>query len=332
VLLISSLAALAQGRSDEALLRALLVQTAHTDRLLQISGVVGTATGLNEANVPVVKVFVAHPGAAAGLPGQLNGVQVSVDVTGPIVAFAPPAGKPNKPGGGSINPKGRFDRPVPIGVSVGNATIGAVCSAGTISCRVIKGNNVYALGNNHVFALENSASVGSPVHQPGPYDTGCAVSSSDLIGTLSDFVPIVFSTSANNEVDAAIVLSSVDVLGNATPGNGYGTPSSTPVEEELDLFVKKYGRTTSLTTGKITGLNATLNIGYSSGTARFVKQIIIQGSKGPFSKAGDSGALIVTSEGNNPVGLLFAGSSTVTIANPIGLVLQKLNITIDGGN
>jgi hypothetical protein len=95
VLLISSLAALAQGRSDEALLCALLVQTAHTDRLLQISGVVGTATGLNEANVPVVKVFVAHPAAAAGLPGQLNGVQVSVDVTGPIVAFAPPAGKPN---------------------------------------------------------------------------------------------------------------------------------------------------------------------------------------------------------------------------------------------
>jgi hypothetical protein len=31
-----------------------------------------------------------------------------------------------------------------------------------------------------------------------------------------------------------------------------------------------------------------------------------------------------------PVGLLFAGSSLVTIANPIGPVLERFSVTIDG--
>jgi hypothetical protein len=34
--------------------------------------------------------------------------------------------------------------------------------------------------------------------------------------------------------------------------------------------------------------------------------------------------------GNQPVGLLFAGSATSSIANPIGAVLSALNVTIDG--
>jgi hypothetical protein len=45
-----------------------------------------------------------------------------------------------------------------------------------------------------------------------------------------------------------------------------------------------------------------------------------------FSAGGDSGSLIVTNNSNkNPVALLFAGSSTTTIANPIKEVLSKLS-------
>jgi len=33
---------------------------------------------------------------------------------------------------------------------------------------------------------------------------------------------------------------------------------------------------------------------------------------------------------HGPVGLLFAGSSVITIANPIGLVLGRFGVTIDG--
>src|SRR5439155_878204 len=64
-------------------------------------------------------------------------------------------------------------------------------------------------------------------------------------------------------------------------------------------------------------------------SARYVDQFIIE--PGTFSGGGDSGSLIVTDDGNlNPVGLLFAGSSTVTIANRIDLVLNRFGVTIDG--
>ena len=42
----------------------------------------------------------------------------------------------------------------------------------------------------------------------------------------------------------------------------------------------------------------------------------------------DSGSLIVTNSGHNPVALLFAGSSTSTIGNPVGLVLTRLSTVL----
>lgn len=54
---------------------------------------------------------------------------------------------------------------------------------------------------------------------------------------------------------------------------------------------------------------------------------------GSFSAGGDSGSLIVIrsgSEARMPAGLLFAGSSQVTIANPINAVLSRFNVTVDG--
>jgi hypothetical protein len=66
-------------------------------------------------------------------------------------------------------------------------------------------------------------------------------------------------------------------------------------------------------------------------TARYVDQFII--SPGTFSGGGDSGSLIVTDDANaNPVALLFAGSSSVTIANRIDLVLDRFGVTIDGSS
>ena len=93
----------------------------------------------------------------------------------------------------------------------------------------------------------------------------------------------------------------------------------------------KYGRTTGQTTGKIDAINAIVNVGYDSGVARFVGQIII--SPGSFSAGGDSGSLIVVQKGEDkgkPVGLLFAGSPFITVANPIDAVLTSFGVTVDG--
>lgn len=151
-----------------------------------------------------------------------------------------------------------------------------------------------------------------------------------MIGTLSKFEPIVFSTLASNTIDAAIALSSIANLGNATPSDGYGLPKSAPVAAIIHQAVQKYGRTTSLTKGAVTGINATFYIGYSSGTARFVNQIVVESRK-PFIKPGDSGSVLVTDPGRNPVGLLFAGNRTgkFALANPIGDVLSTFDVTID---
>ena len=220
--------------------------------------------------------------------------------------------------GPSIGP-----RPAPIGVSTGHPRI----TAGTIGCRVKDSSgNVYALSNNHVYAWENKASIGDNVLQPGAYDGG--EDPRDAIGTLYAFERITFSKRARNTIDAAIALSSVANLSNGTPDGSYGIPSITAVPATVDLAVKKHGRTTGLTSGKVYAINATVNVTYDSGVARFVNQIVI--TPGAFSAGGDSGSLIVTEDGNHPVGLLFAGSSSYTIANPIDVVLSRFSVTVDG--
>jgi hypothetical protein len=220
-------------------------------------------------------------------------------------------------------------RPVPIGVSTGHPLI----TAGTIGCRVIDAaGNVYALSNNHVYANENNASLGDSILQPGVYDGG--VNPRDAIGTLCAFTPIDFS-GGPNATDAAIALCK-GTLNRGTPTGGYGIPKSSCIAASIGMAVQKYGRTSSLTKGTITGTNVAITVGYSSGTALFVNQIIVQ-SRSAFIKGGDSGSLLVTNPGKQPVGLLFAGntSGTYAVANNIGDVLTALDslgyeVSIDG--
>jgi hypothetical protein len=305
---------------------ALAAQQRHTDELLAIPGVLGTAVaGLPDGRAGII-LLLERPGIA-GLPQALDGIPVMQRVTGRLMAFSDPTQR---------------QRPAPTGFSVGHPAI----TAGTIGARVRDAlGRVYILSNNHVLANSNGATIGDPAYQPGPVDGGTAT---DQIATLSDFQTITFTSTANNTIDAAIALSSVDLLDNATPSDdGYGMPNSTIYGDAngdglfddrnalLGLNVQKYGRTTRLTHGQITGVNATVTVCYEvSGfectrSARFVDQILV--APGPFSGGGDSGSLIVTDDGNlQPVALLFAGSSTITIANRIDLVLLRFGVAIDG--
>ena len=304
------------------------IQDRHTRDLLAIPEVVGTATGLSDTGNPVVLVLTRNEVAPGVVPASLEGVQTAVRVTGEITALA----------GKGFNNTAVLTPPVPIGVSTGN--IGE-CSAGTIGARVVSGTSVYALSNNHVYALENNAPIGSQVLQPGLYDTQCVTRGNNVLGTLSALIPIQFNNiacnpatnpTACNTVDAAIAVSSVGELSNATPPGGYGIPNSqTYSSPSIGKAVQKYGRTTSLTKGTINGINATVNVSYGTGkNAVFMDQIVISSGK-PFSKAGDSGSLIVTNDSHAyPVGLLFAGGVGTTIANPIDSVLGSFGVTIDG--
>ena len=269
---------------------------------------------------------MARP-SVPGLPTLLDGIPVKTQVTGMLMAFSDPT---------------KRQRPAPLGFSVGHPLI----TAGSIGARVRDATgHIYVLSNNHVLANSNDANIGDPEYQPGPFDGG---GPADQIATLTDFQQITFSTAANNTIDAAIALSTTAVLDNATPSDdGYGMPSSKIYGDAngdglfddrnalLGLHVQKYGRTTHLTHGQITAVNATVMICYEASGfsctkfARYVDQLVIE--PGGFSGGGDSGSLIVTDDGNmNPVALLFAGSASQTIGNRIDFVLNRFGVTIDG--
>jgi hypothetical protein len=62
-------------------------------------------------------------------------------------------------------------------------------------------------------------------------------------------------------------------------------------------------------------------------TVNYTNQVDIAG--GSFNAEGDSGSLIVSQASADPVALLFAGSDTDTVGNPVG---QVLNFFASGGN
>jgi hypothetical protein len=306
---------------------ALAAQMRHTPALLRVPGVVGTAVGLAPDGKPTIRLLLAQADVA-GLPVVLDGVPVATQVTGMFIARSDPT---------------KRQRPAPLGFSLGHPAI----TAGSIGGRVVDASGrIYVLSNNHVLANSNGASVGDPALQPGPFDGGAAPA--DQIGTLAAFKPIDFGGGANT-IDAAIAVTTSDNIANATPADeGYGLPNSAIYGDAngdgefddknalLGLAVQKYGRTTKATHGTITGINATVTVCYEVlfifclKQATFVDQLIIE--PGTFSGGGDSGSLIVADDGSNrPVGLLFAGSGTQTIANRIDLVLNNFGVRIDGG-
>ncbi|MEK6572345.1 MAG: hypothetical protein AABZ61_13300, partial [Bacteroidota bacterium] len=171
--------------SKSAQLQAVMaVQNRHTDRLMKIPDVVGIGTGMDEKGNYVILVLTRGEGVP-NLPTVLEGVRTRVDIVGEVRAMANTS---------------KY-RPVPAGVSVGNDK---ECSAGTIGCQVVKDGVHYMLSNNHVLARENKASIGERIDQPGRYDGKPKCSQTGQVATLSGFKSIVFSTSAGNEIDAAI--------------------------------------------------------------------------------------------------------------------------------
>ena len=212
--------------------------------------------------------------------------------------------------------------PFPIDVSAGHPDI----TAGTSGARVVDGLGVtYAFSNNHVYANENLASIGDDALQPGPFDGG--VNPDDAFGTLTAYKPLVFLPFCCNDFDGAIV--QTDDISNRTTDAGYGIPGSNVQAAYTGQRLQKCGRTTGCTKFRVYGTGFTVDVGYGSGTARFVNQIVVIG--GGVSAGGDSGSLVVQrGKGNPAVGLLFAGSVNSTIISPVGPALSHFGVSIDG--
>ncbi len=243
-------------------------------------------------------------------------------------------------------------RPCPMGTSGGHYLV----STGTNGelLRDKREKKLCIGTNNHVGANSNNAEIGDPYLQPGSYDGG--INPDDIIGYLLRFVPIHFSWDLStcipaqiwsafynvparlfgrrtrlraviedpeyNLVDAAIIeVNENDVSADIVD---IGIPNGSR-QAQLDMLVQKSGRTTCHTIdGEITGINATILVGYPGlRYAYFTDQIAI--TKERFSLGGDSGSLVLDMEGY-AVGKLFAGNEEdITYANHIQTYLDLLD-------
>ena len=211
--------------------------------------------------------------------------------------------------------------PTPCGVSIGHGGT----TTGTLGCLVDTPDARCLLSNNHVLAVANAANLGDEVLQPGAADSSSS-STPTRIATLTDFEPLRFG-SAVNRVDAAIA--ALDDIDSAIPDiMTIGPPANPPVAPFVGQSVLKHGRTTGLTFGSVVDVSFDGVVRYDSGVAYFEDQIVVVGDAGPFSWRGDSGSLILDSPGVHPVGLLFAGDDSQSIANPIQSVLNRFGATV----
>ncbi len=233
-------------------------------------------------------------------------------------------------------------RPIKLGTSGGNIRdiTRLACCTGTLGALVQKDSVQYILSNNHVLARTNFGTEGEQIIQPGLVDQtpACFRDPGDVVAVLSDFEPILFTFGSTNVIDAAIA----QVLPGTVVSSGeildVGTISNTPATATLGMAVQKSARTTGLTTGTVTAIDVSIFVAFpprcrpGPGTAfaLFTDQIRI--SPGTFSAPGDSGSLVVEDKSPNPmaIGLVFAGSSTDTFANPVQSVLDRFGVTLVG--
>jgi len=319
------------------------VQHKVTRDLMSLEDILGTAVSVDGAGEPALVVFVYEQGKNAAeivnaMPSELLGVAARVELTDKFRAFR---GKPDR--GGGVSHTAKQTPPIQLGTSGGwrKDLANGYCCGGTLGSLIKIGNEQYILSNYHVFESDivsggngTVAATGDYVIQPGLIDVNCSAANAQNVATL-----VKKSSLPNHNVDCSVA----KVIAGMVNPNGsileIGVLSSQTVAAAINQAVKKSGRTTGLTRSKISGLNATIRVTYDNecagGTAftkTFTGQIVVSNQGSKFLNAGDSGSLMVEDVATNPraVGLLYAGSSTTAIANPINDVLTFLGATMVG--
>jgi len=263
-----------------------------------------------------------------------------------VVVTAVSQADPTKTGTGRVqvfqsNPNQNAQSlPIKLGTSGGNADdkSGRFCCGGTLGSLVVRNGSFYILSNNHVLARSDQALPGEPISQPGIIETNCSTVGTNTVANLTSFVNL---QAAGTNVDAAIALivpGAVDLTGNilllGSTAAG-STPDAGPPHQGRGIVasvgkqVAKSGRTTGLTCSTVAATNLSTSVTYQTlcngGTTFSVtyrNQISVSG--GGFSDGGDSGSLIVDELTADPVALLYGGSDTDTVGNPVGDVLTAL--------
>ncbi len=216
--------------------------------------------------------------------------------------------------------------PIKLGTSGGSVadTSKAFCCGGTLGAAVTCNGAVHILSNNHVLGRSGSAAAGEDAIQPGLIDSGCRANQANVVADYAgNLVPL-----GTANVDAALSIARPGAVNTSGEILDIGVPCATAKAVTIGMPVAKSGRTTGFTMGTVQAINATVSVQYQKGcnagkkfSVRFENQITV--TPGTFLQSGDSGSLMVTNDSNHqPTGLLFAGSSSIAIANPIQDVID----------
>lgn len=318
------------------------VKEALTPELMSMEDVIGTAVGQDDSGELTILVYVnlegKHPAASArNIPQSLRGESVTAVITEPFRAL----GKPIT--ASTVSHTAKQTPPIQLGTSGGWGydLANGYCCGGTLGSLIQINGTQYILSNYHVFESDIvsggngiTSATGDPIIQPGLIDVGCSAANAQNSATL-----LKESSLPNSNVDASIAQALPGMIRTDGAILEIGTISSSTVGASLKQAVKKSGRTTGLSRSTVSGLNATVSVAYDNecaGGAAFSKtftgQIIINNKGSKFLAGGDSGSLMVEDASTNPgaVGLLFAGSRTLAVANPIGEVLSFFGATMVG--
>jgi hypothetical protein len=232
-----------------------------------------------------------------------------------------------------------------------NTSNGSIaCCGGTLGSLVTRAGTQYVLGNTHVLGRSDAGVVGEGIVQPGLIDVECDSTQTVTVANLTQFANLETEshTAVAANVDAAIaqvVSGKVDTTGNilylgaSADANGVpvaGAPhAGSGVPATVNMNVAKSGRSTGLTCSGVLATNVSTSVDYTRNcdgtgttfTVRYLNQVDVAG--GDFSAEGDSGSLIVSQTTADPVALLYAGSDSDTVGNPVGPVLSFF---ASGGN
>jgi hypothetical protein len=234
--------------------------------------------------------------------------------------------------------------PIKLGTSGGNSHDSSVqgqvisCCSGTLGSLVQRNGTQYILSNNHVLARSDIATIGDPITQPGLIDANCAVAGTITVANLSQFVNLETSGANVDAALAQVVSGAVDStgsilsLGSTATGNTAdpGPPhAGTGIAATIGEGVAKSGRSSGLTCSTVGAISVTATVSYQKGcgtgstyNVQYTNQVSVSG--GAFSGEGDSGSLIVDRNTADPVALLYAGSDTDAVGNPVADVLSAL--------
>ena len=215
-------------------------------------------------------------------------------------------------------------RALAMGVSTAHVH-GHIGTLGFFARRTADGR-VGFVSNNHVIAAEDEGVDGD--------DVVVVENGTDLrvVGKLAGDYPRLRGGSTTVDCAFAQLIDGIDF--DATLGGE--VLASKPVEATGNLVVRKVGRSSGRTEGRVSAFALTdVVVDYSFGSVLFHEQIEIESlTTEPFSLPGDSGSLIFTAE-RQPLALLHAGSAIggvtnagLTYANPLSAVFEALGVTL----